>query len=168
MAPGRNPNRAAPGGARESILRTFRREFNSVLGALGYRYEESPVCVADGTAPTPDTLDEYIPTARPGHRAPHACLAPGVSTLDLFGRGFTRLAFGSGMAATEEWVAVADRKGVPFQVVPVDDAEAAALYECPFVLVRPDGHVAWRSAAPPGNVDEILAVVSSGMVTGPA
>jgi hypothetical protein len=33
----------------------------------------------------------------------------------------------------------------------VDDAEAAEIYEQPLVLVRPDGHVAWRGRASPAD-----------------
>src|SRR6185312_16356223 len=45
--------------------------------ALGYRYEDSPVVCPDGSAPPPDTVREYLPVARPGHRAPHAWLDGG-------------------------------------------------------------------------------------------
>jgi hypothetical protein len=60
---------------------------------LGYRYENSPICVPDGTPPDEDDGMIYRPTARPGHRAPHAWIAPGRSTLDLYGKGFTLLRF---------------------------------------------------------------------------
>jgi hypothetical protein len=38
----------------------------------------------------------------------------------------------------------------------IDDPHVAALYECRFVLVRPDGHVAWRGDAMP---EDPLAVI---------
>ena len=69
-------------------------EWECVGVMLGYRYEGSPICVADGTPPPPDPISQYHPSARPGSRAPHAWLAPGRSTLDLFGRGFVLLRFG--------------------------------------------------------------------------
>ena len=31
------------------------------------------------------------------------------------------------------------------------ESEAAAIYEQPLVLVRPDGHVAWRGRTPPAD-----------------
>jgi hypothetical protein len=35
-------------------------------------------------------------------------------------------------------------RGVPLTFTAIDHAEAAELYERRLVLVRPDGHVAWR------------------------
>jgi 2-polyprenyl-6-methoxyphenol hydroxylase-like FAD-dependent oxidoreductase len=114
-----------------------------VLGVnLGYRYEGSPVCIPDGTPPTPDEPTEYIPTSRPGHRAPHAWLADGRSTLDLFGRGFVLLRFGN--ADPAPLVDAARRRDVPLTTTHIHDPAIAALYERAYVLVRPDGHVAWR------------------------
>jgi hypothetical protein len=44
---------------------------------------------------------------------------------------------------------------VPLRAVRLDDRNAAALHERRLVLVRPDGHVAWRddrSATDPGGL----------------
>ena len=38
-----------------------------------------------------------------------------------------------------------EQRGVPFTVETIDNPEIAALYERTLVLVRPDGHVAWRA-----------------------
>lgn len=111
---------------------------------LGYRYENSPICVPDGTPATPDEYTTYIPTARPGHRAPHAWLSDGRTILDLYGRDFVLLDFGAQADAASAFVAAADKAGVPLRVEAIADAEIAKLYEQPLVLVRPDGHVAWR------------------------
>ena len=40
----------------------------------------------------------------------------------------------------------AKQRGMPLSVAAIADAQAAALYQQPMVLVRPDGHVAWRGA----------------------
>jgi hypothetical protein len=40
---------------------------------------------------------------------------------------------------------------VPLNTVTVDDLQAAALYERKLVLVRPDGHVAWRGDTAPAD-----------------
>lgn len=114
---------------------------------LGYRYEGSPICVADGTPPTPDEYTTYIQTARPGHRAPHAWLADKRSTIDLFGREFVLLDFGTEPREAEAFAEAARRRGLPLRIERIDNAEIADLYEQPLVLVRPDGHVAWRGHA---------------------
>src|SRR5262249_28309189 len=44
----------------------------------------------------------------------------------------------------------------PFNVLYIDDAEAAALYAKKLVLVRPDRHVAWRADVEP---DDPLALI---------
>ncbi len=62
---------------------------------LGYRYADSPIIVPDGPLPPePEDSRHYTQTSHPGCRAPHAWLADGRSTLDLFGRNFTLLRFG--------------------------------------------------------------------------
>ena len=116
---------------------------------LGYRYEPSPVIVPDGT-PTPvELVSQYAPTARPGSRAPHAWLAEGRSTLDLFGNGFVLLAFGSAAGDALPIVEAARVRGMPLKMAVIEDSAIAKLYERRLVLVRPDGHVAWRDDAPP-------------------
>ncbi len=120
---------------------------------LGYRYERSPVCVADG-APPPEPEDSriYAQSSHPGGRAPHAWLGDGRSTLDLFGDGFTLLRFSSFEDLTSE----AQRRGVPLKTVDLDDPAIAALYEKRLALVRPDGHVAWRGDALPADPGLLL------------
>ncbi len=124
---------------------------------LGYRYDRSPVCIADG-APPPEPEDSrvYVQSSHPGGRAPHAWLAEGRSTLDLFGAGFTLLRFGS----LEDLSVEARRRGVPLNTVDIDDPAIAALYERKLVLVRPDGHVAWRGDALPVGRGALLKRVT--------
>jgi hypothetical protein len=45
---------------------------------------------------------------------------------------------------------------MPFTSLAVDSPAIADLYERRFVLVRPDGHVAWRSDAMPASCRDIL------------
>ena len=132
--------------------------FSTGIG-LGYRYDASPVIVADGTSPTPDQGSVYVPTARPGHRAPHAWLSDGRSTLDLFGRGFVLLDFGASAADVARFIEAARASATPLSVSRIADPAIAALYERPLVLVRPDGHVAWRGDAPEREVAELLDIV---------
>jgi hypothetical protein len=42
-------------------------------------------------------------------------------------------------------------RGVPLTVETVADPAVTALYERRLVLVRPDGHIAWRADALPAN-----------------
>jgi 2-polyprenyl-6-methoxyphenol hydroxylase-like FAD-dependent oxidoreductase len=126
---------------------------------LGYRYEGSPIIVPDGTPPPPDEARTYIPTARPGHRAPHVWLKDGRSTLDLFGRGFTLMRIGAAPPPADGFVAAAKKVGMPLTVEDVPDQAVADLYERKLVLVRPDGHVAWRGDAPPPDPARIIDTV---------
>jgi 2-polyprenyl-6-methoxyphenol hydroxylase-like FAD-dependent oxidoreductase len=118
-------------------------------------YEDSPICVLDGTSPLEgDAL--LTPSARPGTRAPHCWLAEGQSTLDLFGAGFVLLRFGTSDVDVESLVAAAEQWQVPLEVIDLDRAEAASLYKASLVLVRPDGHVVWRGDALPEDALALL------------
>jgi hypothetical protein len=131
---------------------------------LGYRYEGSPIIWPDGTPAPPLEIETYTQTGRPGSRAPHAWLPDGRSVIDLFGRGFALLDFGAPAGDTAGISAAAEAAGVPVTVSRIDDAEVAALYGARLVLVRPDGHVAWRSDSAPDDPAELLGVVRGGRV----
>jgi 2-polyprenyl-6-methoxyphenol hydroxylase-like FAD-dependent oxidoreductase len=128
----------------EAMSQAMRNEWYTLGMHLGYRYEDSPVCVADGTPPIPDDSRNYIPTTRPGSRAPHLWLADGRSTLDLFGRNFVLLRIGARAPDAGPLLQAARQRRLPLEVVAIDDPAVAAAYERSLVLVRPDGHVAWR------------------------
>ncbi|MGE4241517.1 FAD-dependent monooxygenase [Ramlibacter sp.] len=126
--------------------------------SMAYRYANSPINVPDGTQPPPDEPMHYVQTSWPGARAPHAWLADGRSTLDLFGDGFTLLRFDAAKTVDSLSDAAAGR-GVPLRVVDIADAGIARLYERALVLVRPDGHVAWRGDALPADVPGLMDTV---------
>jgi 2-polyprenyl-6-methoxyphenol hydroxylase-like FAD-dependent oxidoreductase len=134
----------------------MRHEWFTLGVHLGYRYEDSPICRPDGSDATPDDPNRYVPSTRPGSRAPHIWLAPGQSTLDLFGRGFALLGFGADASAVDNLMTAASMSGVPMTFTAIDHDAAAQLYERKLVLVRPDGHVAWRGDCAP---DHPLAVI---------
>jgi 2-polyprenyl-6-methoxyphenol hydroxylase-like FAD-dependent oxidoreductase len=138
---------------------TMRREWFTLGAHLGYRYENSPICWPDGTAAPPDDPRAYVPTARPGHRAPHAFLADGRSTLDLFGRGFALLGFGADLAEAAPLLEAAQQRNLPLTFTAIAEPHIAALYERRFVLVRPDGHVAWRGDRTPEDALCVIDVV---------
>jgi 2-polyprenyl-6-methoxyphenol hydroxylase-like FAD-dependent oxidoreductase len=134
---------------------------------LQYGYEGSPICVADGTpAPDPEAA-HFAPSTRPGARAPHGWLTDGRSTLDLYGDGFVLLRLGDRPPDAAPLVEAASARGVPLRDIAIADAEIAELHEQPLVLVRPDGHVAWRGDQCPPDTAAILDRVR-GAATEPA
>jgi 2-polyprenyl-6-methoxyphenol hydroxylase-like FAD-dependent oxidoreductase len=133
----------------------MKQEWFTIGIHLGYVYEDSPIIVPDGTPAPPDEVMTYTQTARPGSRAPHAWLSPGRSTLDLFGRSFVLLRFDA-QVTTEGLETAARAVGLPLRVETIDDRSIAALYEQPLVLVRPDGHVAWRGSRLPEDCAALI------------
>jgi hypothetical protein len=110
----------------------------------------------EGTRARAPLPERFVPSTRPGTRAPHAWLADGRSTLDLFGEGFTLLHLGTHPADAAALIDAAQVRGVPLHDVVIADAELATLYERKLVLVRPDGHVAWRGDACPPDAAAIV------------
>jgi 2-polyprenyl-6-methoxyphenol hydroxylase-like FAD-dependent oxidoreductase len=129
----------------EAIVAAQTKKFITDGLALGYRYDPSPLCWPDGAPPPPMTVADYHPTTYAGSRAPHAWLADGRSTIDLFGRGFMLLRFGEAAPDISPLAKAFDRRGVPLTVTQIAEPAIGALYERRLVLVRPDGHVSWRS-----------------------
>lgn len=146
------------------------REWFGIGIHLGYRYEDSPICWGEATPPPEDTVTTYHQTSRPGGRAPHVWIGADRSTLDLFGDAFTLLRLGSSPPPADAIVEAARRQGVPLDVHALADPEVVNAYEgYPLVLVRPDGHVAWRGTTPPQDGDGLVARVrGAGVPTGRA
>jgi 2,4-dichlorophenol 6-monooxygenase len=157
----------------EEMVFTLRREFQHADIDMGYEYADSPVVVPDGSeAPPRDPVGhDYRPVARPGHRMPHAWLTRGgepVATHRLIRSGAFLLLAGSeapewGEAAAEfsqrTGVAVdcytvgadgdlGDFEGTWAQLRGHDDTGA--------LLVRPDGHVAFRAETRPSDARSTL------------
>ncbi|MFJ6410636.1 FAD-dependent monooxygenase [Streptomyces hydrogenans] len=149
-----------------------RREFDAPDAHFAHRYRSPLIAeAAPGDAEAgpedaprgPDGRDEpdWHRAAVPGGRAPHVWLAPGRSTLDLFGRAFTLLRPEAADAGDADGAAraFADRR-VPLRVwsAPPGD-EVRRRYGYPYVLVRPDGHVAWRGRRPPADPGALADLV---------
>jgi 2-polyprenyl-6-methoxyphenol hydroxylase-like FAD-dependent oxidoreductase len=128
--------------------------------AMGYRYTSS-VVIPDGTPEPPDEVRGYTPTARPGHRAPHVWLSDDVSLIDKFGDGFVLLDFGGDATPL---VRAAAERNLPLRVEKIDNREARDLYERKLILVRPDGHVAWRGDAPPADALAVIDTIRGAIV----
>jgi 2-polyprenyl-6-methoxyphenol hydroxylase-like FAD-dependent oxidoreductase len=142
----------------EAYTEMMKNEWFTIGIHLGYVYENSPVIVSDGTPAPPSEVMIYTQTARPGSRAPHVWLAPGRSTLDLFGRGFVLLRFARDAdAAPLEQAAQA--VSMPLSVIDIEHAQAATLYQKRLVLVRPDGHVAWRADRLPADCGALVDTI---------
>ena len=141
--------------ARAAILRTRAKEFqhDSAGIELGYRYEDSPICVPDGTPPPPLDHGLYVPSTWPGARAPHAWLKDGRSTLDLFGRQFILLNLSGKPTDTNLLAAAAQAVHLPFETIHIDEKNVRETFERDFVLVRPDGHVCWRGNEMPADAE---------------
>lgn len=132
---------------------------------LGYRYRDSPIVVPDGSPEPSDDARFYVPTGRPGHRAPHVWLADDSALMDHFGPGFNLLCLDGDDAASAAFAAAARQRGVPLTVLAIDHAEARRLYGARCALVRPDLMMAWRGdrIADPGAILDIV----TGHRTGP-
>jgi 2-polyprenyl-6-methoxyphenol hydroxylase-like FAD-dependent oxidoreductase len=122
---------------------------------LGYCYEGSPV-IGPETEKTMAKSGTFLQLCRSGARAPHAWIGEGYSTLDLFGRGLVLLKFAKNSEDANKIVDAAAARRVPLLVRDLNDVKIAELYERELVLVRPDGHVAWRGEVCP---DDALALI---------
>jgi 2-polyprenyl-6-methoxyphenol hydroxylase-like FAD-dependent oxidoreductase len=138
---------------------TMRHEWFTIGYHLGYRYDDSPIIWPDGTPAAPLETTTYTQTARPGARAPHVWLRNGRSTLDLFGGAFTLLRLGASAPTGESIRIAAADAGIPVEVARLDEPEIGELYQRRLVLVRPDGHVAWRADDPPADARALIDVV---------
>jgi hypothetical protein len=143
-----------PSGER-NLLRS-RGQLQGVSGVaadLGVVYSSGAVVASDGDE-RPAVI-EPTSVACIGSRAPHVWLDTEygrVSTLDLFGDGLTLLAGARGSAWHDAARAVARELDVPLGAIVVDGNAAKAWQDAygvdgdGAVLVRPDGHIAWRSS----------------------
>ena len=69
---------------------------------------------------------------------------------------FVLLRFGTDAPDVVPIVQAAALRSVPLKVVSISDPAIARLYERKLVLVRPDGHVAWRADAPPTSAIDLI------------
>jgi putative polyketide hydroxylase len=157
----------------DEVLIASRRYGNHLGVEFGAAYHSSAV-VADGTSPpeVADSYSDYVQTATPGCRAPHVWLGRAdaqLSTLDLFGSGFTLLAAPEAQAWCDAAVHARDALGVRIDVYRIGSpgladngsfAKAYGLNANGAVLVRPDGHVAWRAKSAPTGVAALSDALS--------
>ncbi len=140
-----------------------RPEYLNEQGMIfGASYVSSAI-VPDGTeAPrVNDPVTDYVPSARPGGRAPHVYFereGQQTSTVDVVGDGFALLTASGGQA----WIEAAHKLNgaLPLKKLAIEDDSFATAYELEksgAVLVRPDGHVGWRSRTATHDPSRTLA-----------
>lgn len=150
---------------------------------FGYTYR-SQLIFDDGTPVAPQDINTYAATAAPGGRAPHCWLrhpdgGPTISTIDLFkDTRFTLLVGRDARPWVRAFTKAAARADLPFQALRIGaDGELRDhlgafhdLYEIGpqgAVLVRPDGHVAWRSHGAATHGDEVMTKVVAAYASAP-
>ncbi|WP_440991818.1 FAD-dependent monooxygenase [Haloarchaeobius baliensis] len=135
-------------------------EFHSLGMVLGYRYDDSPVVVDDGTVAPPLSRTEHVQTTYPGARLPHSWLEREAdrSLYDELGPGLTLLRLDAGLSVDGLRGAAADRE-LPLSVVTVNGDRLSHDYDAPLLLVRPDQHVAWRGTSDPSDPASVLATI---------
>ncbi len=128
---------------------------NDLLGIeMGYRYDGSPLIVAEeGEAPDPDQFT-YRPSAWPGTHIPHVWLDDSVALQDRLGPWYTLLRVGEDAAGVAALAASLTELGVPVRTVNLG-SELRSLLGAEALLVRPDLHVAWRGIQAPGDPGQI-------------
>lgn len=156
-----------------------RAHFDYAGQTFGYFYE-SPLITPDGTpAPEADVVT-YRPVARPGHRAPHLPVRMGgreCSLIDLFALDHFTLLTGSEGTAWRDALSAAGPELPPVKALTIGrEVEVApGVWEDLYgvapsgaVLIRPDGHVAWRAAAA-GEPGALVAALrrAVGLVSSP-
>jgi 2-polyprenyl-6-methoxyphenol hydroxylase-like FAD-dependent oxidoreductase len=126
---------------------------------MGYLYHSSAV-VPEANASSSTHGSPRESGGRPGSRAPHLWLEPGVSTLDLFGRNFSLLTGREGRSWVQAAEFAAQRLSTPLDVHQIGHAgfcESHGISGMGAVLVRPDGFIAWRKWSA-GNSPEVSLV----------
>ena len=121
-----------------------------------YTYEQSPICISDGTPPSDPRPVVFAPSSRPGSRAPHAWLSDGSSTLDFYDEGFTLVSTDACCDASS-LTGAAEQANMPLKLIVCDEPQVIELHERKLLLVRPDGHVAWRGDQVPVDPASIIA-----------
>jgi len=135
---------------------------------LGGVYERGAL-VPDGSEQPvlADPINDYLPVARPGHRAPHLEIeGEGSSLLDLLGGRFCLLVGRDGKAWRAAVQETETDMGLGQNQVEFSAPEFETLYGIErggAVLIRPDGYVGARYSRcpedPHGELDQVLATI---------
>jgi FAD-dependent monooxygenase len=140
------------------FLATNNAENISLGIELDVRYDTSPVVVPDGSASPPWDRRTFVPTVRPGHRAPNVALGEQDTLFDRFGPEFTLVDALDDNNQSSRLLGEAARVGLPIRHLTITDPALAALYRHRLVLVRPDLHIAWSGTSATDAADIIASV----------
>jgi len=142
------------------VANVEQRKTNEMIGAeLGYRYVGSPI-IRDEPGGPEHLFRDYVPTTWPGARLPHVWLEEGRSVHDAIGDGYTLLRLGRSDADSGGLERAMRARNAPFTVLTIDAEAPRDVYGCDLILVRPDLHVVWRGQTPPGDPDQLAALVT--------
>lgn len=142
----------------ENKLQEQNRNLNYAGLDLGFIYHSDAI-ISENDQTISASIYEYVPTTLPGSRAPHVNLQKNgvpISTLDLFEKEFVLLVGSDGQAWEKAVAALIKERQFPLLCYRVasdgDLQDVEGIWQLTYeidntgtVLVRPDGHVAWRS-----------------------
>ena len=137
----------------QKVVRDDRVQYATAGIQLGETYHGMPLIAPDPRPALEDRGDVYLPSDRPGYRAPHFWLSSGVCLADILSEGFLLLDFGAPAGAVQAFRDAAGARGVPLQVI--SEKVPPPGYSAPLVLVRPDQHIAWSG----DGVDDAGAIL---------
>jgi hypothetical protein len=83
-------------------------------------------------------------------------LSCGRNVFEELGRGYTLIALTHDPATATAFGDAADAMAMPLRVLTDTPDGGRGAYQCRYMLIRPDQHVAWASNQPPADPAEVL------------
>lgn len=145
----------------EAFIAKTSRLYESMGIEIGYRYGSGILQGGGANAAQSSDVTQYVPDASPGARLPVAFLSDGAAVQDrLDPKGMTLIHFPDADASEiEALVGEAAKVGMPLTPLALDGSALAPVFAASLLLIRPDGHVAWRGAGIAGKAAELVDLV---------
>ena len=166
--------------ARQDSARLPRSEFLNEQGLIFGASYGSDAVIPDGSAPPAidDPVTRYVPSARPGSRAPHVWVerdGERLSTIELFGTRFVLLTGAKGGAWRDAAARLASPSRPEMAAHTIGEggefADPDGAWQAAYgveadgaVLVRPDGYVGWRTRTQVGEPLRTLQIAFDGIL----